>query len=469
MSRRRAPLLTGIALVVVLVVGLPIAALAAYVVGGASAGNAVAATFPAPGKPTIANTTSGVSVSWTATALSSGKAVDGYTVKRSVGATTTTVCTTTSLSCADSRPTATATYVVVAKFGGWTSSSAAGTYTPDTTPPTITNLKLSADTGSSSTDFVTDVSAQTLSGTTEAGAQVAVAYNGSTQTTTASASGAFSVDLVLIAGAHDAKVTATDTAGNAASVTQSITLTVSSSPSSEAVVSGNTDTSMQSIGWDIGSSSTDMFCVTTTITGTSTTPKAWQLLVHLDKPPFYGAAAGDLYYRGSSQVSISGVSGDSTLAKISGVGSGNPWNAAYSNSLLDSSKTLTITLCDSSPKTPPVGDSSWYTATTSQGTRSANQACVVLTLTAKTDVSTNPFFFGWQGTVDLTAAKTYLTSHGKTINYVSWSPDPSGGYQFSTSPAASNPVADSYSLTSGRALAIKAGGSTTVTACVNAF
>jgi hypothetical protein len=68
----------------------------------------------------------------------------------------------------------------------------------------------------------------------------------------------------------------------------------------------------------------------------------------------------------------------------------------------------------------------------------------VLTVTATTDAGANPFYFGWQGTVDLKAAKNYLTAHGKTINYVSWSPDPSNGYQFTTPPAASNPVADSY-------------------------
>jgi hypothetical protein len=343
------------------------------------------------------------------------------------------------------------------------------TYVPDTTPPPITGLQLSADTGTSSTDFVTEVAAQTLSGVTEAGAQVTVVYNGSTSTATASAGGSFSVALVLVVGVHDATITATDGAGNTASVARSITLTSPSTPATDVVVAANDDTSMQSIDWQIGGSSTDMFCVTTTITGTTATPRPWQLLIHLDKAPFYGASAGDPYYRGGSQVNIAGVPGSPTLAKVTGVGPGSPWNASWSNSLLDSSKTLTVSLCDSSPKAPDLGDPSWYSATASQGARSANQACVVLTVTAKTDATDNPFFFGWQGTVDLAAAKAWLTAHGKTVNYVSWSPDPSGGYRFTTSPSASNPVADSYSLTSGRAAAIKAGDSMTVTACVNGY
>jgi hypothetical protein len=125
MSRRRAPLLSGIALVVVLVVGLPAAALAAYVATGASSGSATAATFPAPGKPVATDSLSNVSVSWVGTSLSTGRAVDSYQLKRTVGATTTTVCTTTNLTCTDSRQNSTATYVVVAKVGGWSSASPA--------------------------------------------------------------------------------------------------------------------------------------------------------------------------------------------------------------------------------------------------------------------------------------------------------------------------------------------------------
>ena len=421
-------------------------------------------------KPTVVSSNSGLTISWTGTSLSTGRAVDSYQLRRTVGATTSTVCTTSTLSCTDAKPTQTATYVVVARVASWSTSSPSTQYVPDTTPPTITNLALSADTGGSTTDFVTDVSAQKLNGTTEAGAAVSVVYNNVTTTGTANASGSFSIDLTLVLGTRNAVVTATDAAGNIASVTRSITLNAPTTPASTVVVTGNSDTAIQDIDWQIPGNPTTQFCVTATITGTSQTPKAWQLLIHLDQAPFYGASPNDLFYSGSSQVDIAAVAGDATLARITGKSSpGNPWNQSWNNALLDTSRTLTITLCDSSPRTPPPGNSSWYTAITTPGTQSANQACVRLTVTATVDEDANPFYFGWQATVNLAAAKQYLVSNGKTVNYVSWNPDPSGGYQFTTSPTATQPVADSYALTSGRMTPIKAGDSQTITACVHGF
>lgn len=472
MSRLSRPALTGLALIVALMVGLPAVALAAFTAAGSRATTATAAAFPAPGKPTLAEVTGGLKATWTATALDTGRAVDSYVLRRTVGTTTTTVCTTTSLTCTDASPskTTTASYVVVAKIGAWTSTSAAASYTYDTTPPTITGLKLSADTGSSSSDFITDVASQTLSGTTEAGAQVTITYNGSTSTVTASGTGAFSTSLTLAKGTFDAKVTATDAAGNAASVTQAITLVSASTPASSVIVAGNTDTAVQDIDWQIPNSSTGTFCATTTITGTSTTPRAWQLLIHLDQAPYYGATASQLYYRGNSQVNIAAVPGSPDLTRITGVSSaGNPWNSSWNNALLDTNKTLTVTLCDSTPQVPTQGDSSWYTTSTAKGTWSGSQACVVLTVTPTVKADQSPFYFGWAASVDLRAAKSYLTGLGRTINYVSWTPDSGNGYQFTTSPAASNPVADSYALTSGMGTAVKAGTPLTVTACVNAY
>src|SRR4051812_48144937 len=107
MSRRRVPFLSGLALVVALVIGLPAAALAAYVASGAASGNAAAASFPAPGKPAATDSLANVSVTWAGTTLSTGRAVDSYQLKRTVGATTTTVCTTTNLTCTDSRQSST--------------------------------------------------------------------------------------------------------------------------------------------------------------------------------------------------------------------------------------------------------------------------------------------------------------------------------------------------------------------------
>jgi hypothetical protein len=259
-----------------------------------------------------------VNLTWTGTQLSTGRQPDSYQVRRTLGSTTTTVCTTTTaLTCSDTKPTQTVTYRVVARIGSWTSTSVATTYNPDQTAPvstlvvqpavnaagwvrsanpqitvsatdiggsgvasvsykvgsaaTVTSngdsvtfnlsqqgtvaiqywatdvagntetprtttlkidgvapalagLRLSNDTGSSNTDFITNAAAQTLSGTAEAGAAISATYNGTTRTTTANAGGNWSVTFTLSDGARNAVVTATDEAGNPTTLTQSIRL-----------------------------------------------------------------------------------------------------------------------------------------------------------------------------------------------------------------------------------------------------
>lgn len=470
MRLRRGRLLASVVLVAALAFGVPGVAMAAYAALGLGAGGVGSATLPAPGKPSLAYSSGQLAISWTATQLSTGRPVDAYQVRRTVGATTTTACTTTSLSCTVTAPSATASYTVVAKVSSWSATSAATTYTPDTTPPAITGLALSSDTGASSTDFVTDVAAQTLTGVTEPGSQVTVTYRGTTLNRVADGAGAFAAPLTLALGTYDITVTSTDQAGNTATVVKPATLTAASTPATSVVVPGNANTAQQSVSWQIPSTANNQFCVTTTVTGTSTTPQPWSLSIDLAKPPFYGATANQLFYQGTAQVVIAPQPGDATKARVTGSSSpGNPWNAAWNNALLDSSKSLTITLCDSSPQVPTAGDASWYTVGQTQGTRTATRACVNLTVTATTTAADNPFFFGWNASIDLAAAKQYLIANGKTINYVDWTPDPSGGYQFTTSPGTTKPVADSYALTSGRMTAVKAGGSTTIVGCVVAF
>jgi len=303
-------------LLVALVVGLPAAALAAFTALGTRTTPATAATFPPPGTPTVTGDASGVTLTWTGTQLSTGRNVDGYEVRRTVGTTTTVVCTTTALTCNDSAQTQTATYRVVAKVAGWTSTSGARTYIPDGTAPTstfavspavnsagwvrstnpqvtisatdsgsgvasvsykvgsastvttsgssvtfnlsqqgnvtiqhwatdnagnvestksttlkidgvappLTGLKISQDTGSSTTDFVTSTAAQTVSGTSESGATISATYNGTTKTATPNGSGAWSTTFTLADGARNLVVTATDAAGNVTTVTQSVRL-----------------------------------------------------------------------------------------------------------------------------------------------------------------------------------------------------------------------------------------------------
>jgi hypothetical protein len=171
MSRRHTPFLTGTVLFVALGVGLPAAALAAYSALGSASTPATAATFPAPGTPNVSGNATGVTITWTGTQLSTGRSVDGYEVRRTVGAATTVVCTTTTaLTCTDTAQTQAASYRVVAKVGGWTSSSPSRTYTPDVTAPTST---FAVQPGVNGLGWVQSSSPQVTIAATDAGSGVA--------------------------------------------------------------------------------------------------------------------------------------------------------------------------------------------------------------------------------------------------------------------------------------------------------
>lgn len=79
--------------------------------------------------------------------------------------------------------------------------------------PTVTQ-SISADTGSSTSDRVTNVASQTLTGTAEAGASVTVTRGGAAFTGTADGSGAWSITVTLVEGANSLSVAQVDPAGN---------------------------------------------------------------------------------------------------------------------------------------------------------------------------------------------------------------------------------------------------------------
>src|SRR5690606_20988622 len=100
------------------------------------------------------------------------------------------------------------------------------------TPPAApTGLALAAadDSGASASDRITNVTqGLTITGNAEANARVEL-FNGQTSlgTTTANASGAFSIDVTLPAGAtHSITARATDAAGNVGASSAALTITV---------------------------------------------------------------------------------------------------------------------------------------------------------------------------------------------------------------------------------------------------
>jgi large repetitive protein len=145
--------------------------------------------------------------------------------------------------------------------------------TVDTTAPTatISTMAFSADTGSSSTDFITKTAAQTISGTTSAlmvaGEIVEVSTdNGSSWTTAVTSVGlnTWSLSGVTLTGSDTLKVRVTDTAGNHGSTAAQAYVLDTAAP----VAPSTPDLSS---GSDTGSSNSDEItsATTPTINGTA--------------------------------------------------------------------------------------------------------------------------------------------------------------------------------------------------------
>ncbi len=97
--------------------------------------------------------------------------------------------------------------------------------TIDTTPPAISgSLSTESDSGSNNNDKLTNITTPRFNGTTEAGAQVVLNIGGTTYNTSGDASGNWSVNVTtpLAEGVQDYTITATDVAGNTASISSSI-------------------------------------------------------------------------------------------------------------------------------------------------------------------------------------------------------------------------------------------------------
>ena len=240
-------------------------------------------------------------------------------------------------------------------------------------------------------------------------------------------------------------------------------------PANSVIVPDSATTSIKGTNWEISPAPGNLgFCVALSITGASAQAAPWELRADLRKAPFNGMSVSDVYYGGTTQVTLKASPGDRSTLVITGVGQASqPWNAGYNNVLLDSSKTLQIRLCAGSAPTPPLGDPSWYSTSVARGEWTAARACKVLTVKGRvTNLDANPFFFTWVAQLELTDAKQQITGSGKTINWVQFTPSPNPGWEFALSPEATKPVADRYTLTGGSQMAIRGTQETSVTACV---
>ncbi|MDQ3158463.1 MAG: Ig-like domain-containing protein [Actinomycetota bacterium] len=185
----------------------------------------LAASLAIPGAPVPAQVAGGktVQLSWATVADATNYEVRYFTTAS--GGTPSTVCTSTGTTCVDpnSRAGSNNWYSVVARVGSnWIAESARAAYSSDdATAVSITSL--GSDTGSSATDFITQMTSNALVGTSEANASIVIKRGVSTiATATANSSGDWtSTSVTLNEGLQDLAATATDAYANTATATKS--------------------------------------------------------------------------------------------------------------------------------------------------------------------------------------------------------------------------------------------------------
>jgi autotransporter passenger strand-loop-strand repeat protein len=204
-----------------------------------------------------------VTVTGTAEANSTIKLYDGTTLLRTVGASSSGTWSVTNVTLSQGTNNLTATATDAA--GNTSAVSATFAATLDTTAPAAPVVGgISPDTGSSSTDGVTDATNVSVSGTAEPNSTVSL-YDGKTLVGTvgASSSGTWSVaNVTLSQGTNKLTATATDPAGNTSGASAPFVATLDTTAPAAPAVSG--------ISPDTGSSSTDGITDATSVTVTGT-------------------------------------------------------------------------------------------------------------------------------------------------------------------------------------------------------
>ena len=227
MARRMITVIGG----AVALVALGTAAIAFWSAGGGGAGSASSGAMNPPTN-VVASSPGGatVAVSWEAATQGTGQSVNGYYVTRITDADgtpaaacgTSATAPTSSLSCDDlAVGDGTYRYTVTASLGSWSAQSVASPtviVASDTTPPSAPSapaLTAASDSGSSSSDAITNDTTPTFIGTAEAGSTVTL-YDGMTSVGSAVATGgSYTVTAsTRPAGTHSFTTRATDAALN---------------------------------------------------------------------------------------------------------------------------------------------------------------------------------------------------------------------------------------------------------------
>jgi hypothetical protein len=206
-------LILGLLLAAALVIQ-PAAGWAGWVAGATGSGETAASSVSQLAAPTVTRSGSTAVVSWGQGTLANGVVAKGYVVKRTVGATTTTICTTIepARTCTDSAPNAgTASYVVQATYRNWVGPASNPTsFTMDSVAPTTT---LSSNPAPNATGWVTSTPTLTLTATDGSSGVASITYKigAAAPTTVNGSSASFSVGAT---GSTTVTYYATDNAGN---------------------------------------------------------------------------------------------------------------------------------------------------------------------------------------------------------------------------------------------------------------
>lgn len=226
----------------------PLTGWGSWTVNNTGSGTAVATWVLTPAAPTVTKVGANTRIAWLQGTLAQGTVVTSYIVRRTVGATSTVICTVNEPAryCNDTSPgTVPATYTVTNVYRSWTGSASPGTtFTHDTIVPVTTLSSLPAPnaagwntTAPTLTLTATDAGSGVSSITYKIGPAAAVTVNAATTSFTISATGNTTITYY-----------ATDVAGNVES-TKTYTVRLDTvAPAAPTAVQVSPDT---------GSSSTD--------------------------------------------------------------------------------------------------------------------------------------------------------------------------------------------------------------------
>lgn len=337
---------------------------ASWLITGSLTTQATAVSLNRPTAPTVANGTGAdvgsVRVSWAASTLSNGDAVDGYRVERVVGGTTTTACTTTTaLTCLDTSPVdGTAAYRVVSTKGtAWVSlASASASFTRDGVAPTTVASLSPAANGDGWHRAGVSV---TLTATDNAGGsgvdRIVYSINGGTAVTVSAATTTFALAQASPSIVYTVTYRAYDVTGNAEAIKTSTVridptnpaATASLSPAANADGWNNTNVTLTVSATDVGGSGVKQVVVD----GTTTAGSSGAVTLTAEGTRTISYSATDV--AGNSAAGTQTVRIDKTLPTVGGLlngvnsncnGNNNDFFCANAGDALSGVRTVTFTV-----------------------------------------------------------------------------------------------------------------------------